>query len=385
MDVRSVGSGGAHMQAMPATPTAERQLSTVDELNVTVSNERGQYQVGAEAQYLFDMQKYLQGLDTATQEKALDYLGQSHEPLQQQVVETFRVVQVFANDLREGKIKILHDEDAFNKAKNLLNTGFVLDGRTEIGVRPNGTDVFRLDGKQDYVPAQGSENNLALIRDLEELEAAASGLLRNRDAANLFGSVSNALVYSEHILLSADDVLHYNYAIEKAKKTIEFVDAPELLKTALTDLLNKGIAWQDSKQTRVMEDNRQLIHNSRVGDLAAEAVRMGSAAQAFNQELLNLFSNSNASFLDSASLIKRVIVEQPYLVRFSPSKIDEALAFYRDDDTHYEHALNRDFSLPEEARKYPIFDNQQKIADASKQYAMKVIDEIQAYTSERGY
>ena len=83
------------------------------------------------------------------------------------------------------------------------------------------------------------------------------------------------------------------------------------------------------------------------------------------------------------SVIKRIIVEQPDLVRFSFDKIDEALEFYREDYSQYEKALNRESVLPEEERKYAIFDNQIQIFEVSKKYALKVIDEIQGYISNQ--
>jgi hypothetical protein len=83
-----------------------------------------------------------------------------------------------------------------------------------------------------------------------------------------------------------------------ARKTIEFVDAPETLKAALTDLLNNGIAY------------------------------------------------------------------------------------YRKDDDPYEEALNRGFSLPEEPQKLSLFDCQQEIFDASKKFALRVIEEIQGYAGD---
>jgi len=378
----SVGSGDGTAQAvMPATPVAKHELSKIEELNVTLSDGDHQYTVSAEAQYLFEMQRHLQQLDTAGQEKALEYLAQSNNPLQNKVIESFRWVQTLAEDFRTGKTKLVRDEAEELRTKNLLNTGLIIDGTTEIGIRPNGTYVFRLDGKQNYFPATGGDTNTALFKQLDALEKAAGGLLRNRDAANVFGSVSNALVYSEHILLSADDVLHYNYAIEKARATIEFVSAPAELKTALSQLLDKGIAWQDAKQSHSMSSNRQLMSNSRVGHHAAEAVRMGSAAQAFNQQLVSTFKSSALSLLDSVSLIKRMLVEQPDLIRFNANKIDEALQYYRDDFAHYEKALNRDSVLPAPEWKDPLSELDKKVFAASKNYALKIMAEIQGYAA----
>ena len=378
----SVGSGNAITQVVtPAVPMAKHELSKIEELNVTISDGDHQYTVSAEAQYLFEMQKHFQRLDAAGQEKALEYLAQSNNPLQHKVIESFRSLQAHAEDYRTGKIKIVNDEAERLRAQNFLNTGLIIDGTTEIGVRPNGTDVFRLDGKQNYFPATSTESNPSLFKQLEALEKAASGLLRNRDAANAFGAVSNALVYSEHILLSADDVLHYNYAIEKARKTIEFVNAPAKLKTALSQLLDKGIAWQDTKQSRTISSSRQLMSNSRVGHHAAEAVRMGSAAQAFNQQLVNTFNSSTLSLLDSGSLVKRMLVEQPDLIRFNANKIDDALQYYRDDFLLYEKALNRDSVLPAPEWKDPLSELDKKVFAASKDYALKIMGEIQGYVA----
>ena len=379
----SVSAGVVNTQANFAKPATGHEPSKVDELNVTVSDGDGQYTVSAEAQYLLEMQKYFYTLTAAEQERTVEYFTQSNDPLHNKVADDFRQLQEFARDVGEGKIKIIRDDEASIKARNLLNTNLVIDGKTEIGVRPRGTEVFRLDGKQDYIPVQGAGSNPALFTQLDALETAANGLLRNRDSANVFGSVSNALVYSENVFLSADDVLHYHYAIEKARKTIEFVEAPEDLKAALTDLLDKGIASQNVKQSKAITDSYQLMSNGRVGHLAADAVRMGSAAQAFNQELLGILTSSNNSLLNVGSVIKRIIVEQPDLVRFSFDKIDEALEFYRKDYSQYEKALNRESVLPEEERKYAIFDNQTQIFEVSKKYALKVIDEIQGYVSNQ--
>jgi hypothetical protein len=379
----SVTSGAANTQLLSGELKTRHGPSQVDELNVTVSDSTGQYTVSAEAQYLFEMQKYFHTLNAVEQDRAVEYFSQSTDPLHNKLADDLRTLQEFSRDLREGKIKIVHDEEALLKATNLLNKNWVTDEKTEIGVRPNGTDVFRLDGKQDYFPAQGYGSNPALFAQLNALEQASSGLLRNRDSANLFGSVSNALVYSENILLSADDVLHYNYAIEKARKTIEFVTAPEDLKNAVTHILERGIAWQAAKQNKAIADNYQLIGNSRVGHLAADAVRMGSAAQAFNQTLLSTLTSSNISLLNAGSIIKRLIVEQPDLIQFSSSKIDEALDYYSADYSLYEKALNRPSVLPTEKTNYTIFDNQTQIFEASQKYALKVIDEIQGYVSNQ--
>lgn len=385
MSVITVGTGSTNAPTMPTKPRAENETSKVDELNITVTDGSEEYKVSAEAQYLFEMQKYFYTLDTKAQDRAIEYFSQSNDPLNNKVADVFSTLQQYARDFQDGKIKINQDTEAQIRDKNLLDPNFIIDGKTEIGVRPNGTDVFRMDGKQVYSPAQASDSNPVLLKQLEALEKASSGLLRNRDAANVFGAVSNALVYSEHILLSADDVLHYNYAIEKARKTIAFVTAPEDLKATLTDILNKGIIWQDVQQSGMMTKNRQLIGNSQVGGLAADAVRIGSAAQALNQKMISTFKSSSFSMVDAGSLIKRMIAEQPNLIRFAPNKIDEALEYYRKDSSLYDKALNRESTLPEEERIIPTSEIDQKIFAASKSYALKVINEIQGYISNKPY
>lgn len=379
----SVGVGAVNTPLAFPRPMAGQALSKVDELNVTVADGDGEYKVSAEAQYLFEIQGYFNTLDDGEQDRALEYFAQSKDPLDNKVADTLRDLQGFMRGLRDGTIKIVQDEEALIKARNLLDPNFVIDGTTEIGVYPNGTEIFRMDGKKDYYPATSSESNNELKKQLETLQETTSSLLRNRDAANLFGSVSNLLGHSEHIFLSADDVLHFNYAIEKARKTIEFVAAPEDLKTALSDIITKSIAWQDAQQGQAMDDSRKLIDNARIGHLAAETVRMGSAAQEFNQQLLGMLTPSKISLLEAGSPIKRMLVAQPDLVRFNPNKIDEALAFYRNDDAEYNKALNRGFYLPEPEWKDPLTDSDKKVFDASKNYALKVIEEIQGYVTNK--
>jgi hypothetical protein len=378
----SVGSGSAISQFISRNSMSARELSKVDELNVTVSNGDGQYKVSAEAQYLFEIQVYFNKLDDHEQDRTIEYFAKSNDSLDNTVADTLRKTQEFIRGLRDGTIKINREDDS-SQASKLLDPNFVIDGTTEIGVRPNGPEIFRLDGKKDYNAALGSEQNDDLKKQLDTLEKATSGLLRNRDAANLFGSVSNALVYADNIFLSADDVLHYNYAIAQAKKTIEFVTAPDDLKAALSDLLSKSIVWQDVQQSKTIFDNRKLIDNARVGHLAADAVRMGSAAQAFNQQLIGTFKSSENSFLDAGSLIKRMLVEQPDLIRFSANKIDEALTFYRNHNAQYDKALNRGYYEPEPKWKDPLTDDDRKIFAASKSYALKVIAEIQGYVTNK--
>lgn len=363
-------------------PKAGEQLSTEADLNVTVSEGGEQYQVSAEAQYIFEMQKYFHSLDVEEQQRAVGHFTNSNNSLDNKVADAFRKLQEWANN----PIQLApRDEEERIKAQNLLDTNLVIDGSTEIGIRPPPVGMFRLDGNQDYFASRGvTDSNLALTKQLNALEVAYGDLLpRNRDVANVFGSVELALNYSETILLSADDVLHYNYAIERARKTVAFVDAPDHVKSALTDLLSKGIAWQDTKQTKEMLNSQHYIDNPYVGAAAAESYRMGTAAQAFNQKLVGIFKSSNISILDAGSLIRRTMVEQPDLIRFTPNKIDEALQFYRADDLSYQKLLNRGFYEPQPEWVDPLSEINEQLFTASKSYALKVIGEIEGYVRNK--
>lgn len=378
----SVGSGIASAPVMLVQPKTGHELSAVAELNVTVSESGEQYTVSAEAQYLLEMQKYFHTLDAAEQDRAIAYFYQSNEPLHNKVAETFRELQSFATGIADGRITIAHDEPLLNDPRNLLNTDFVINEKTEIGIRPPPTAIFELGDKKNYPPYQAVETNIELQLQLEALEKETSGLLRNRDAANLFGSVGNVLAQSEHMLLSAADVLHFQYAITKARETIEFVTAPEEVKTAVTNLLNKGIAWQDEKQSRML-DNRVWQGNSWASPTVEDDLLMGIAAQKFNRQLHKAFSIDDRSLLNADDVVPQLLRKQPELIYFNFSEIGEALEYYRADYQLYQKALNRDFYQPEPEWRDPLSDSDKKVFEASKSYALKVIAEIQSYVSAK--
>ena len=330
---------------------------------------------------MFEMQKYFYTLDEQGQNQAIEFLSQSVNPLQNKVADVFRGLQAMENEQREGRGIVLADDSEFLKAHPPLDTDLIIDGKNEIGVHPNPTALFVLDEQPVFSLAGGPGYHTQLHDYLGELKDAASGLFRNRDAANLFGSMSNALNASENVFLSADHVLHYHHIIEKARKTIDFVNPPTELKSALNSLLEQAIAWQNTKQSNSIINNKKMISHNTVATQARDAVRLGSAAQVFNQTLMNGLKFPTASLLTSESLIMRGLMEQPDLIRFGSDKIREALEFYRQDDVLYDQALNRPSVLPEPPAIGVISDVDQKVFDASKQYALKVIGEIQGYIS----
>jgi hypothetical protein len=203
--------------------------------------------------------------------------------------------------------------------------------------------------------------------------------LGNQDAANLIGSVRNALYASENILLSFDDVLHYNYTIEMARKAIDFIDAPENLSSALTSILNQGISYQNSKQSKFLDDTRKFLNDGRVGQAASEDVRLGTAAQLYNNQLQATLNATGLSVLDARGVITQLLTQHTDLIRFSPDKLEDAFIFYKQDFENFERALNKDFYRPSQSNE-PNIDS--TLIDTGRNYAMNVIEEINSYLSK---
>lgn len=337
----------------------------------------GGIHVSAEAQYLFEMDKYLMSLDSTDRERALDYLARSEDSLQKKAVDHFR--QNEEKRILRGKPVTFSGELAPEKAEKLLDTGFVLNEFTEISLRPAGVNVFRLDGKSDFVPVQFGGYNQSLKDEVDALEASMINVIGNQDRANLFGSVKNALIYSENIMLSFDDVLHFNYAVEKARKAIDFLNAPEEVKTRLSDILNQGIQYQNQKQTQAINDTKKHLGNAQVGNIAGENIRLGLAAQRYNGQLQNALTNTNLSILDAHGVFNQLLMDNRDLIRFAPDKLSEAITYYKNDYAIFERALNKDISTPSVLKK-PELDR--GILEAGSNYAMRVIQEIQNYASE---
>lgn len=348
-------------------------LPRVELPSKTISNGDTDYTVSAEAQYLFDMQRFLSGLDEVEQTKAMDFLANSAEPLHNKAAADFNRWQSWLKT--NGPIQI--DQSSYDRKKNedLLAVPVEVNEFTEIAFYPNPTGVYRLDGKADHIMTTGLGNdNQEFIQQLDALERTMEGTIGNQNRANLFGAVKLALIDSGNFFLSADDAIHFNYSLEKARKTIEFVQPPEHIKTALTSLLHKGVLFQESEQAKAVEKDRKLINNPRVGHLAAESVRLGTAAQEFHRQLYSTLASSDLSLLNSGSLIPRMLLEHQDLIRFDISKVQDALDYYRNDYAAYEKALNKDFSVPEVKYEDPLFDN--AILEAGQQYAQGVIQDI---------
>lgn len=343
----------------------------------SITTQQGIY-ISAESAYLFEIDKYLTHLDKAEQNKALEFLSQSKDILQNKAADYFRQNQEMLDSILGGKPPVLDKGFFPGRSENLLDMDFVLNEKTEIGVMPAAVDVFRLDDQRDFSPDRFGDSNWALRSEFESLEAAFGDELGNQDRANLFGSVSNALINSENILMSFDDVLHFNYVLEKAEKAIEFVDAPEDMKGLLTDILTRSVAYQNEKQNYAINESKKFVNNSRIGEVARENIRMGTAAQEYNHKLQGALENTDASILNSQGLLKKLLTENTDLIRFSTNKLDEAMAFYKSDYEKFERALNKDFSVPA-VDKAPELE--WGILEIGSKHALKAIDEIQNYVS----
>ncbi|MBC6906717.1 hypothetical protein DWB84_14790 [Saccharophagus sp. K07] len=345
---------------------------------LTTTNKLG-LRVSAEAQYLFEIDKYLSALDKTAQDKALSYLSQSSDPLQQQASDYFKRAQETLDQALGKDRSALIDRTESEKLRKLLDVEFERNGSTEVAIIPMGVKVFRLDGNDNFYPVQLNSRNDALKHQLDALEKTAYSTLGNQDAANLIGSVRNALYASENILLSFDDVLHYNYTIEMARKAIDFIDAPENLSSALTSILNQGISYQNSKQSKFLDDTRKFLNDGRVGQAASEDVRLGTAAQLYNNQLQATLNATGLSVLDARGVITQLLTQHTDLIRFSPDKLEDAFIFYKQDFENFERALNKDFYRPSQSNE-PNIDS--TLIDTGRNYAMNVIEEINSYLSK---
>lgn len=337
--------------------------------------------LSSEAQYLFEVDKYLSGLDVDELGQALDYLLQSDDPLQFKAADYFKKNQEILNSVPGGRTPIFAPLPSRDTQEDLLNTGFVLDETTEVALLPPGVDVFRLDGRASFSPVIFGGYNTALNNELDTLEASAKGVLGNKDAANLFGSVRNALVFSENIMLSFDDVLHFNYGVEKAQEAIKFIDAPEELTSKLTDILNRSIAYQNSKQSEALTTSQAYVSNSQIGSIASENIRLGIAAQRLNGQIQGTLGKSDTSVLDSQALLNRLLSDNPDLNRFNANKMDEAISFYKQDYEKFERALNGEISTPTIQKEPDLFEG--VIISLDKSYATSVIKNIQNHIISR--
>lgn len=326
--------------------------------------------ISAEAQYLFEMDKYLFGLDRTERDKALDYLSNSDDVLQKKAAEYFIKIQ---ESLGEDR-KIVLDTTGSEQARKLLDTGLEINGSTEIAVMPLATKVFRLDGNENFHPIRLNHRNDALIHQLDALEKATPDVLGNQDAANLYGSVRDALSASENILLAFDDVLHFNYEVEKARTAIDFIDAPKSIESALTDILAQGIAYQNDKQSRFLEDTKQFLNDSRVSQIASENVRLGTAAQQYNIQLQKSLYGTGLSVLDARSTVTQLLTQHTDLIRFSPDKLDQAFTFYKNDSESFEKALNKEFGVAVDSVELEI---NSTLLDVGRDYAEGVIEDIE--------
>ncbi len=332
--------------------------------------------ISGEAQYLLEVDNYLANLNESEQGKALDYLSQSNDPLQNKAAVHFAQTQVTRTQLSEQTQNLLALRDRVAASGHELGAGFELNDSTKVVVMPQETEVFRLDGKKDFYPVQLNTRNTELTKELDAVEKTAYDQLDNQDAANLIGSVRYSLNASENIMLSADDVIHLQYSADKAREAIRTIDAPANIKSKLTEILNKGLNYQNEKQTQFISDTQQFVKDGRVGGAATEDVRLATAAQKYNNELRSSIAASNSSILDSGGIIKKLLIDNSDLVRFTSDKVDEALSFYKQDLANFQKVLKQDYSQPEYVVQSPI--NKSGI-ELGSEYAMNVIKQIQSY------
>lgn len=370
--IQTTSNSGLHTSTLPKSSSPEGRQAAGN--TVTSSNISG-INVSAEAQYLFEIDKYLSGLDKAEQSRALNYLSQSDDALQRKAFDHFNHSQEALDRALGTDRTITIDRTESERMKKLLDVDLGNSGSVAAFI-PMAVNVFRLDGNTSFYPVQLNQRNDNLNYQLDALEKTAYELLDLQDAANLVGTVRNALYASENILLSFDDVLHYNYTIEAAQKAISFVDAPENLRSEMSNILKEGISYQNNKQSEFLDDARKLLNDGRAGQAVSEDVRLGTAAQLYNSQLQSTLSDRGISVLNARGVVTQLLTQHTDLLRFSADKMDDAFNYYDKASKSFERALHKDFSSPSQNNE-PIIDG--TLIDTGRDYALKIIEEISNY------
>lgn len=326
--------------------------------------------ISAEAQYLFEMNKYLSVLNNDEKGKVLAYLDNSNDPLQRQAANHFRVTQERLNE----QVIVLDNNDVL-AGPELLDNDFILDESTEVVIYPLHTKIFRFNDAENIGYSRRG-NIQGLMDQIDVLEKTSNTMLGAQNTVNLFGTVRNAISVSDIILFSVDDILYFNYMVEKARGAINFFDAPEAMKLSLNTVLDQGVERQKVQQTLALDEMVPFLNNNRIGEFAREQLRVGSAAQNLNNQLQDVLKSTNLSVLNSSGLINKLLVQNVDLIRFEPNKLDEAFSYYQQDFSRFEKILNKDYSVYQ-IKSQPLLDN--KILDIGRNYAVKVIEDIQRY------
>lgn len=332
--------------------------------------------ISGESQYLFEMAGYLQNLDAAEQDKAVEFLSKSDDPLHAIALEHFNEYK--ASGMTAEIRKSISEQSAALSAA--VFKGIPRDPALgpEIAVIPMGTRVYTLDGNTNYYPNQIGTDNAKLRDQLEELAANPPANLNIQQNANIFGTVKNALLTSENVLQSFDDVLNFNYMFEKARATINQTNAPDDLKAKLNDILDQSIKYQNDKQTRYVEGIQKYANDGRVGAEVRENILKATTSQAYNKDLQEILKATKTSVLDAGSIMTNLLVKHTDLIRFTPDKVSDAIAFYKQDFDSYQDFVKNDFRPQEKKR---IEYDTAPLAEGHN-YAMKVIEEIQSYVSK---
>lgn len=329
--------------------------------------------ISAEAQYLFEMDKYLSDLDDAARDKALEFLSKSEDSRLKGLPEYFHKSQSALDRALGEDRSVTIDRTESEKARKLLDVSFELNSFTEVAVVPLATKVFRLDESENFYPVALNARNDEANSQLDTLERISRVALGNQDSTNLFWTVRNALSASENILLSFDDVLHFNYSIEKASTAIASIAAPASLKSELTSLLNQSIDYQSSKQSKFLQETAEFTTNSRVSESAIEDILMGTAAQKFNNLLHDHLATTGSSILSARALAEQLLTQHPDLIRFGADKVNEAFEFYENDLANFKKVLVKDFSTPPENKTLELGGT---TLEAGQAFAKSVISRI---------
>ena len=302
--------------------------------------------ISAEAQYLFEIDQYLTGLDQDSRDKALTYLAQSNHPLEQKAVSYFHESQKNLAQVFNGKDTLIIETGDNITYANLLNDAVMPNEPVKGIIFPNLFPIFRFDGKEYLNPIEGHGNNDKLNQQLEALTPLINNSLDEQDATTLTRIMGSLLRNAEKALVSLDDVIYFTYEIEATRKAIAFYDLPTELKFTLTEMVDNTLVYQNEKQGRFLKDSTRFFDHPQAGNIVKENFRMGTAAQNYNNQLQDMLKKTNLSVLNAIGPITKLLIENTDLIRFSPDKINEALSFYQKDFDRFTKVLNKEFNPP---------------------------------------
>jgi len=333
--------------------------------------------VSAEAQYLFEVSQHLSSLSDEAQDRTLALM---------RVNENKNIVKA-ANHFNEQQAANFPtpDKDEINRliAESTAKAQKIPEALaskplSQFTVLPPTTQLYRLDGPNEFNASRLSINNPALNSKITELEKAVNSELEPHEARFLVSAIRDAVGASEHETRSIDEVVHLQYTIEKASATIAKLDISEALKKSLHEVLDQRVSHQLTRQEAFLRDTELYLKDDRLNRLAGERLRAdlshGTAAKEFNQKLTANLAITETSIFDADDIITELASQSQALGTPTQPQIKLMLDFYQHNATDFQRLLDKVYVLPQKSLEIDT-----SVLDAGHHYALKVIEEISGY------